>query len=189
MIDRFHVVLNRFSFVVLCSITVSILFFCVGCSEDFDSKSSNSSSISDSETISKRSTGSLNSSDFVDEWNNLYPENQIAEEDIDNYLTGAGSGADVVVKDVVCEFGESDGTPTFTVLSDLPLSSSGRKAFLEQAAKVIAVEYDLSLSTSEDIMSEFEDATESKSYRFDGITFSLMFEHYHRNYELFTIKH
>lgn len=157
-----------------------------GCSPSSSSTTSSSASSND-EIVKLSKNGEANK--FIEKWNKAYPENPITEDKVDNYKTGAGNAAEINIDDVTCEFSEADGNPTFSVLSSLPLDRDGRMKYLDQAAKVIAIQYGLSLSTAEEIMSEFRGEGKSEiSYSFNGIRFCLMFDHYHNNYELFTYK-
>ncbi len=192
---------------LLLSLVLIMAFALPACSSNNSSSTSSdmsvstlSSSSSKSETSNSATTVSWTKNSeankFIASYNNEYPDSSIVESDVEAYTNGAGNAALVTIDDIICEFTYSDGDPTLTIFSDLPLDSSGRSVYFDQTAKAIAVKYDLPLSTAETIMTAFDsgearqigDGDEYKSYDSNGIMFVLQTNDIHHNYDLFTMK-
>lgn len=200
--------------VAICIATTLATMGCVGCAgaPSVSSASDDSSSVSGELNAPARSDSSSSSSavsvlganwtknsdanKFISGYNNAYPENPIVESDVEAYTNGAGNAALVTIGDIVCQFTFSDGNPTLSILSDLPLDAAGRALYLEQAAKAVSVKYGMTLEEARNIMAAFDDGRakqlgegrEYKTFDSNGVGFLLKTEDIHHNYDLFIMK-
>lgn len=93
----------------------------------------------------------------VKSFNRRYPEEGITKEQIYTYDTAAGKGSQITLGDIIFEVGISDGSPFYTVLSQLEVNDSNKAYFFDVCEKIVCAVYDLEEEEVDALLQELSD--------------------------------